>query len=62
MDPAGRLVLVADRQRGQLVGAAALGSGADDWIAEATIAIRARVPVAVLAAGRARLPHFRGNL
>lgn len=55
---AGGLVLVADRARGFLVGAAALGSGADDWIAEATVAIRANVPVAVLAQVVHAFPTF----
>ena len=32
-----------------LVGAAAIGPDATDWMAEMTLAIRARVPVAVLA-------------
>jgi pyruvate/2-oxoglutarate dehydrogenase complex dihydrolipoamide dehydrogenase (E3) component len=45
----GRLVLVADRERGVLVGAAAVGACADDWISEASVAIRAQVPVRVLA-------------
>ena len=45
----GRLVLVADRERGVLVGAGATGACADDWISEASVAIRAQVPVRVLA-------------
>ncbi len=48
-ETAGRLVLTADRRGGTLVGAAAVGAHADEWIGEATIAIRAEVPLAVLA-------------
>lgn len=47
--PGGRLILVADRAREVLVGAAGVGPGADDWISEASVAIRASVPLRMLA-------------
>ena len=43
----GRLVLTA--ADGRLIGAAAIGPHADEWLSEATLAIRARVPLEVLA-------------
>jgi len=45
----GRLVLTADRAKGVLIGAAAIGPHADDWLSEATLAIRAEVALVVLA-------------
>lgn len=45
----GRLELYADPDTATLVGAAAVGPGADEWLAEASVAVRAQVPLAVLA-------------
>ena len=45
----GLLVLVADRTRHVLIGAAAVGPGADEWISEASVAIRASIPLTTLA-------------
>jgi pyruvate/2-oxoglutarate dehydrogenase complex dihydrolipoamide dehydrogenase (E3) component len=45
----GLLVLLADRARGVLIGASAIAPHADDWISEATVAIRAQIPLHVLA-------------
>jgi pyruvate/2-oxoglutarate dehydrogenase complex dihydrolipoamide dehydrogenase (E3) component len=44
----GLLILTADSVSGTLVGAAAIGPHADEWMVEATLAIRAQVPLAVL--------------
>jgi dihydrolipoamide dehydrogenase len=44
----GVLVLVADKSSATLIGASALGPRADEWIAQVTLAIRARIPLSTL--------------
>lgn len=46
---AGHVELYADLSRGVLVGAVGVGEGADSWLAETTLAIRAQVPLALYA-------------
>ena len=47
--PGGLHLVTADRASGVVVGAAAIGARADDWMAEAALAVRARVPLTILA-------------
>lgn len=47
-DDRGRVELYAD-PAGVLVGAAAVGPGAEEWMAEVTLAVKARIPLSVLA-------------
>lgn len=46
--PGGLLVVTADRARGVVVGASAIGARAEDWMGEAALAVRAEVPLGVL--------------
>jgi hypothetical protein len=48
-DDLGRLELYADAGTGMLAGAVAVGPDAASWMSEVTLAIRAKIPVAVLA-------------
>jgi pyruvate/2-oxoglutarate dehydrogenase complex dihydrolipoamide dehydrogenase (E3) component len=48
-DEAGYVELYAEPDSGMLVGAAAVGPDAPDWMAEITLAIRAEIPVRTLA-------------
>jgi len=45
----GRVELYADRSTGLLAGAAAVGPYAEEWMGEVTLAIRAQIPLRVLA-------------
>lgn len=45
----GMLLLIADEDKGVLVGAAAIGNGVDEMIGEAALAIRAQIPLEIWA-------------
>ncbi|HEY8473269.1 MAG TPA: NAD(P)/FAD-dependent oxidoreductase [Natronosporangium sp.] len=57
-EPVGKLGLVADRQRGVLVGAWAVAPLASEWIHQAALAIRAEIPLSVLLDGVAQFPTY----
>jgi dihydrolipoamide dehydrogenase len=57
-DGGGRLLLVADRGAGVLVGATAIGPHADAWLGEAILAVQARIPLATLAGVIHAFPTF----
>jgi dihydrolipoamide dehydrogenase len=47
-DDRGRVELYADRSRGLLIGAAAVGLYAEEWMSEIALAIRAQTPLGLL--------------
>ena len=47
-DERGRVELYADRSRGLLIGAAAAGLYAEEWMSEITLAVRAETPLSIL--------------
>jgi len=57
-DPRGEMGLVADRDRGVLVGAWAVSALASEWIGQAITAIRAEVPIATLLDTVQQFPTF----
>ncbi|WP_273844009.1 dihydrolipoyl dehydrogenase family protein [Rubrobacter calidifluminis] len=57
-NPRGTLSLVADRERGVLVGAWAVAPLAGEWIHEAALAIRAEIPIEKLLDSVAQFPTY----
>jgi dihydrolipoamide dehydrogenase len=57
-DPRGTLGLLADRNRGVLVGAWAVAPLASEWIHQAALAIRAQIPIATLLDQVAQFPTY----
>jgi pyruvate/2-oxoglutarate dehydrogenase complex dihydrolipoamide dehydrogenase (E3) component len=54
----GHLTLLADRERGTLVGAAAVGPLAGEWIHMLVLAVKAEIPVAILRDTMFQFPTF----
>ncbi|HEY1740103.1 MAG TPA: FAD-dependent oxidoreductase, partial [Acidimicrobiia bacterium] len=54
----GRLIVIADAARSVLVGAGAVGAHADEWLSAVAVAIRAEIPLAVLADTVHAFPTF----
>ncbi len=54
----GFLELVEDFNKGELIGASAVGPGAEEWIGWAVLAIRARLPIRLLAQAVAPFPTY----
>ena len=59
-DPKGTFAVIADRERGVLVGAWAIAPLAGEWIHQAVLAIRAEIPLPVLKDTIQQFPTFRG--
>jgi dihydrolipoamide dehydrogenase len=59
-DPRGAVGLLADRDRGLLVGAWAIAPLASEWIHYAALAIRARIPISTLLDQVAQYPTYTG--
>jgi len=57
-EPRGEMGLVADRERGVLVGAWAVAPLSSEWIHQASIAIRAAIPVSTLLDTAAQFPTY----
>ena len=57
-DPRGELQLLADKQRGVLIGAWGVGPLASEWIHFAALAIKAEVPLAVLKDAVPQFPTY----
>jgi len=57
-DPRGAVGLLADRDRGVLVGAWAVAPLAGEWIHQAALAIRARIPIGTLLDQVAQYPTY----